>query len=100
MAYFENISLEKGMYHVPGKSFTQVLEELDHSENYRGTPLEGLDAYQRQLKRFDIKVGGPESGSVESFFQCGSSAALFPEYVARAVKLGRSEEHTSELQSP
>lgn len=26
MAYFENISLEKGMYHVPGKSFTQVLE--------------------------------------------------------------------------
>ena len=91
MAYFENISLEKGMYHVPGKSFTQVLEELDHSENYRGTPLEGLDAYQRQLKRFDIKVGGPESGSVESFFQCGSSAALFPEYVARAVKLGLEE---------
>ena len=91
MAYFENISLEKGMYHVPGKSFTQVLEELDHSENYRGTPLEGLDAYQRQLKRFDIKVGGPESGSVESFFQCGSSAALFPEYVARAVKLGMEE---------
>lgn len=79
------------MYHVPGKSFTQVLEELDHSENYRGTPLEGLDAYQRQLKRFDIKVGGPESGSVESFFQCGSSAALFPEYVARAVKLGMEE---------
>ena len=91
MAYFENISLEKGMYHVPGRSFTQVLEELDHSENYRGTPLEGLDAYQRQLKRFDIKVGGPESGSVESFFQCGSSAALFPEYVARAVKLGMEE---------
>ncbi len=91
MAYFENISLEKGMYYVPGKSFTQVLEELDHSENYRGTPLEGLDAYQRQLKRFDIKVGGPESGSVESFFQCGSSAALFPEYVARAVKLGMEE---------
>ena len=79
------------MYHVPGKSFTQVLEELDHSENYRGTPLEGLDAYQRQLKRFDIRVGGPESGSVESVFQCGSSAALFPEYVARAVKLGMEE---------
>lgn len=96
MAYFENISLEKGMYHVPGKSFTQVLEELDHSENYRGTPLEGLDAYQRQLKRFDIKVGGPESGSVESFFQCGSSAALFPEYVARAVKLGMEEDNKVE----
>lgn len=91
MAYFENITLEKGMYNVPGKSFTQVLEGLDSSENYRGTPLEGLDAYQRQLKRFGIKVGGPESGSVEKFFQSSSSAALFPEYVARAVKLGMEE---------
>ena len=25
---FENITLEKGMYGVPGKNFTQVLEEL------------------------------------------------------------------------
>ena len=38
MARFEQIALEKGMYHVPGKTFTQVLEELDSSENYRGTP--------------------------------------------------------------
>ena len=49
MAHFENITLEKGMYSVPGKSFTQVLEELDSSENYRGTSLEGLDAFQGQL---------------------------------------------------
>ena len=64
MANFEGISLEKGMYAVPGKSFTQVLEELDHSDQYRGTSLEGLDAYQRQLKRFDIKVSGPGSSTV------------------------------------
>lgn len=88
MAYYENVSLEKGMYSVPGKSFSQVLEELDSSENYRGTPMEGLDAYQRQLKRFAIKVSGPESGTVESFFMSSQSAALFPEYVARAVKQG------------
>lgn len=88
MAYYENVSLEKGMYSTPGKSFSQVLEELDNSENYRGTPMEGLDAYQRQLKRFAIKVSGPESGTVESFFQSGQSAALFPEYVARAVRQG------------
>ncbi len=88
MAYFEKISLEKGMYAAPGKSFTQVLEDLDSSENYRGTALEGLDAYQRQLKRFAIKVSGPESGTVEQFFQSSSSAALFPEYVARAVRQG------------
>ena len=88
MAYYENINLEKGMYNVSGKSFTEVLESLDSSENYRGTPLEGLDAYQRQLKRFAIKVSGPESGTVESFFHSGGAAALFPEYVARAVRQG------------
>ena len=32
MAHFENITLEKGMYSVPGKSFTQVLEELEELE--------------------------------------------------------------------
>lgn len=88
MAYYENINLEKGMYSTPGKTFTQVLESLDSSDNYRGTPLEGLDAYQRQLKRFAIKVGGPQSSTVEQFFQCSASAALFPEYVARAVAQG------------
>ena len=85
MAGYEHITLEKGMYSVPGKSFTQVLEELDRSEQYRGTPLEGLDAFQRQLKRFDIKVSGPGSDPVERFFATSAGAALFPEYVSRAV---------------
>lgn len=88
MARFEQITLEKGMYNVPGKSFTQVLEELDSSENYRGTPLEGLDAFQRQLKRFDIKVSGPGSDQVEQFFATTEGSALFPEYVIRAVRQG------------
>lgn len=88
MANYENVTLEKGMYGMPGKSFTQVLEELDSSDNYRGTELEGLDAYQRQLKRFGIRVSGPGSDAVEKFFSSTSSAALFPEYVARAVKQG------------
>lgn len=44
---FENIRLEKGMYGRSGHTFTQTLEELDPSEHYRGTPLEGLDAFQR-----------------------------------------------------
>ena len=56
MAFYDTVRLEKGMYNTPGNSFSQVLEELDPSEHYRGTPLEGLDAFQRQLKRFDIHV--------------------------------------------
>ena len=85
---FENITLEKGMYGVPGKNFTQVLEELDGSQNYAGTPFAGLDAYQRQLKRFGIRVSGANCDTVEKFFTSSQSAALFPEYVTRAVRQG------------
>lgn len=88
MAFYETMKLEKGMYGVGGKSFTQVLEELDPSRNYVGTELEGLDAYQRQLKRFDIKVSGEHCDTVERFFQTSESAALFPEFVSRAVQQG------------
>lgn len=88
---FETIKLEKGMYASPEKSFSQILEELDPSENYIGTSMEGLDAYQRQLKRFDIKVSGAGSDSVQKFFLNSNASALFPEYVSRAVRAGIEE---------
>ena len=84
---FDNIKLEKGLYGT-GKSFTQALESIDPTENYKGTSLEGLDAYQRQLKRFGIKVGGGASDVVDKFFKSSDSAVLFPEYVSRAVRQG------------
>ena len=87
MANFENITIEKGMYQGKG-SLTDALERLDPSENYEGTSLEGLDAFSRQLKRYDIKVSGRGSDCVEKFFQSSNSAALFPEYVSRAVRQG------------
>lgn len=87
MANYENITIEKGMYQGKG-SLTDVLERLDPSENYVGTSLEGLDAFSRQLKRFDIKVSGRGSDCVEKFFQSSDSSALFPEYVSRAVYQG------------
>lgn len=87
MASFENITIEKGMYQTKG-GISGALEKLDPSENYRGTALEGLDAFSRQLKRFDIKVKGRNSDCVEKFFQSSNSAALFPEYVSRAVMQG------------
>ena len=55
------------------------------------TSLEGLDAYQRQLKRFDIRVKGANSDNVEKFFTTGQSSVLFPEYVARSVRTGMEE---------
>ena len=93
MAYhYENLKLEKGMYGRSGRSFSQTLEELDPSEHYRGTPLEGLDAFQRQLKRFDIRVKGAGSDMVEKFFHTTDSAVLFPEFVSRVVRQGLEEE--------
>ena len=90
MAY-DNLRLEKGMYRQEGMNFTQVLESLDPSENYRGTALEGTDAFQRQLKRFGIRVKGAGSSPVEKFFRTMDSAVLFPEYIARTVRTGMEE---------
>ena len=88
---YDNLRLEKGMYRQGGMSFTQVLESLDPSENYRGTALENTDAFQRQLKRFGIRAKGAGSSTVEKFFRTMDSAVLFPEYIARTVRQGMEE---------
>ena len=88
MAFYDSLNLEKGMYNAHKKSFTQVLEEIDPSANYSGTSLEGLDAFERQLKRYNIKVSGKGSDVVEKFFQTSNSSVLFPEYITRAVNQG------------
>jgi len=88
---FNEIRLDKGMYSESGRSFSQALEALDPSGEYKGTAFDGLDAYQRQLKRFDIKVRGANSDSVEKFFRTSESSVLFPEYVSRAVRSGMEQ---------
>ena len=88
---YETLRLEKGMYGESGRTFTQVLEAMDPSENYRGTALEGMDAFQRQLKRFDIHVKGGGSDMVEKFFHTTDSSVLFPEFVSRVVRQGMEE---------
>ena len=89
MAYhYENLKLEKGMYHITGKSFSEVLESMDPSGGYAETPLAGLDAYERQLKRFD---------RVEKFFSTTDSAVLFPEFIRRAIRSGMEQSVLSDL---
>lgn len=90
MANFETIKLDKGLYST-GKGFLHELEKADPSDNYKGTALEGLDAFERQLKRFDIRLKGAESSTVEKFFSTTDSAVLFPEYVSRAVRMGMED---------
>lgn len=94
---YQNVTLEKGMYHLTNKSFVQALEGLDPSAQYADTPLAGLDAYERQLKRFDIRISGPQCDRVEKFFTSTESAVLFPEFVRRAVQQGMDASMLSEI---
>ncbi len=90
MANFETIKLDKGLYNTRN-GFLSELERIDPSENYKGTSLEGLDAFERQLKRFNIKLRGAGSSTVDKFFATTDSAVLFPEYISRAVRQGIDE---------
>lgn len=92
---YKHVKLTKEMYSNSYQVFfAEMLENVDPSDAYVNTPLEGLDAYQRQLKRFDIKVRGENSDTVEKFFQTSESAVLFPEYVARMVQRGMEQDST------
>lgn len=83
------VNLSKEMYnHLNGKTFTDALEELDPSSTYIHTPLETLDAFERQLKRYGIKVCGTDCDCVEKFFSSPDTAILFPEYVRRCIAKG------------
>lgn len=85
---YNDIKLEKGLYGLSQKSFTQALSELDPDSNYIGTEIEGLDAFERQLKRFNIKISGSDCDVVDKFFTTTESAVLFPEFVRRAILSG------------
>ncbi|MFT3952423.1 MAG: hypothetical protein QM689_10860 [Oscillospiraceae bacterium] len=88
---YNTIQLDKSLYNITGKSFTEALSSVDPDEAYQGTPLAALDAFERQLKRFDIRISGKDSDRVEKFFLTKESAVLFPEFVRRTIKQGMDE---------
>ncbi len=97
MYQYESVKLEKGLYHLTSKSFLQALEDADPSAQYVNSPLSHLDAYERQLKRFDIHVSGKFCDKVEKFFTTTESAVLFPEFIRRAIMQGIEESVLSEI---
>lgn len=94
---FNDVVIEKGLYNIANKSFTQALEERDPDSQYEGTSLAALDAYERQLKRFDIKISGDKCDKVEKFFTSTETAVLFPEFVRRAVLEGMESVSLSDI---
>ena len=87
MSAYREMKIDKSLYQRRG-GFFRALEEMDPSADYRGTDLEKLTAFERQLKRFDIHVSGSASDPVEKFFRTSESAVLFPAYIGAAVEQG------------
>ena len=50
-AHYETLKLEKGMYGQAGRSFTQMLEDMDPSENYRVNPADGALTQISEINR-------------------------------------------------
>lgn len=69
-----------------GLSLTDLLEELDPSSNE--SPL---DAFERQLALAGIRVSGPYADSIDRFFASTESSVLFPEFVSRSIRTGKTE---------
>lgn len=87
----KKLNLEKGMYDqakLKGQSLAEFLEELDPTAEYKGSGAEKLDAFERQLLAYGLKVKGGDACLVADFFKSGASSVLFPEFVSRNVRLG------------
>lgn len=84
MAKYEHIELSKDMYST-SKSLTEYLETISDTNDIE---TQGLDAYEKQLKRFDIKVSGGKCDTVAKFFSNERTAILFPEFIKRIIQTG------------
>jgi len=89
---YKTLELHKDYYFIDGKTFTDMLEYIDPTSSYdTNTRVLGLDAFERQLCRFDIKVSGDNADRVSKFYDNAQSAILLPEYIRRNVTSGVKE---------
>ena len=84
---FDNIKLDKGLYSTT-KGFTASLEEIDPSENYIGTELEGLDPTLRKkvIDTVDDIVCHTGSALILVTHESGEAVALGCEQIALKPK--------------
>ena len=72
-------------YKYSWRTLTEVLEHLDPSSKYVNTPLQGTDAFQRQLKLNHIFVSGPNTMTLGAFLKDETSIFLLPEFIRRTL---------------
>lgn len=97
IVYTNDIILEKDMYIKYDWNLTHCLEDIDCSKKYNSTNLSALDAYERQLMRFKIKVSDNDDSSsdnISAFFKNEQTILLLPEYIRR-----KSNEYITEILS-
>lgn len=88
----EDIALKFDLYKEARReklTLSQFLEKNDPSSAYG--PNEKLDAFDRQLKRFDIRVRsndklGIYADTVDKFYLTEESKVLFPEFISRVAR--------------
>lgn len=85
---YKTIKLEAGMYQdaqAKKMSFTDLLESMDPSEEYRGSRL---NAFERQLAVRNLNVFGKRSITLEEWYNTPDSRVLFPEFVNQNIQIG------------
>lgn len=85
---YNDVQLSNDMY-LGNEGFTKALEYIDPTPNYSNSSLVVLDAYERQLKRYDIRITDNDkrkSCLIRDFFKDKQSAVLFPEFINRLIK--------------
>lgn len=83
---YKKVSYDGIYFCVDGKTPTEMLKDRDPDENYIGTELEALDAYERQLKRWGIEVRGVDAKvTIQKFKQNEETEKLFPEFIRRSL---------------
>lgn len=82
--------LDMDMYNDPNRTFSEVLESRDPSQQYEGTPLANLDAFERQLYGYGIQVNPKDRSNqikhlFSDFFSSPERSVLFYEYIRRSA---------------
>jgi len=83
----KEITITKETY-LEAQSRGMTLSELLETPEYDPSELDSpLDAFERQLAAYDIRVGGKNPVTVELFYQ--GAPALLPEFMMREIKRGQ-----------
>ena len=85
---YNYIPLTTDLLQNENKNLTTILEELDPSCRWDESLLKYLDAFERQLYRYNIKP----TDNISSFFKSPETLVLFPEFIRRTLQNATGQE--------